>query len=116
MGLRERVVSLRQWLALNRGAVANYGMAAFEVAYFGGLPLFAVFAVATITSVSLLVRAAVASVRPARAARLWLVPPGLGLAVVTVGAMGTMVALSLYIGTPEAARLWQFLFPYICIG
>jgi hypothetical protein len=73
----------------------RYGLAFLEFSLFAGPPLMLAFIGSTL-----------AAVRGQRFA--W------GVRALTLAAAAVMLVISLWLGTPEAARLWLFMLPWIC--
>ena len=87
----------------------RYGLAFLEFSLFAGPPLMLAFVASSARSGQALV---IALVRWLRARTLAPLPYGvLGLALATAL---VIVLISLALGTPEAARLWLFMLPWVC--
>lgn len=84
----------------------RHGLALVEFGVFAGPPLMLAFFTACVLGVSELAR------------KLWprglSDPPAYGLWTVTLGGAAIMLVISLALGTPEAARLWLFMLPWVC--
>ena len=86
----------------------RHGLALLEFSVFAGPPLMLAFFTGCILAAGELAR------------RLWLrrsnadESPAYGLWAVTLGGAAIMLVISLALGTPEAARLWLFMLPWLC--
>ena len=93
----------------NLPSVWRYGLAFAEFALFAGPPLIIAFLASTLQGGLFAGGAAVERARR----QAWPAAPYASWAL-SFATLGLIIVISLALGTPEAARLWMFILPWVC--
>lgn len=104
-----RGVGYHQRWRPNLPSAWRHGLAFLEFSLFAGPPLMLAF----LASSGLSLAAAVRSIRSLLRTRALLVLP-YGVLALTLATTAITIAITLAFGTPEAARLWLFMLPWVC--